>query len=155
MFDTPTDVQIKWILLADHADVINGKLYIHGGGWENLTVNQPFPATHPCSVVVAFAVPWTATNRPHKITIEVADEDGQPLLKVDGDIEVGRPAGLPQGKEQLLPMAINTALKFEKPGTYVVTASVQDGPSNRSTFRVVEGPVAVMYRQQAEQAGSE
>ena len=31
---------IEWLILADAAEVVGGKLYLMGGGWDRLTVNS-------------------------------------------------------------------------------------------------------------------
>jgi hypothetical protein len=146
MDEMSSGITTEWILLADHAEVINGKLYLMGGGWQYLTINQPLPVTQPCGIAVAFSVPWNETNQRHKMAIEVSDEDGNSILRVEGDLEVGRPPGIPLGQAERVPMAINTALRFEKTGTYTISTSIHDQPSARISFHVQEGPVLALYK---------
>ncbi len=51
-------------------------------------------------------VPWTETNRPHALELQVENEDGQALLEtpVKAEIRVGRPAQLKDGTDQVVPL---------------------------------------------------
>jgi hypothetical protein len=101
-------------LLADSAQVVNGKLYILGGGW-SLTG----PDVGPMALAVKIDVPWTAANQKHTFEIHLLSEDGQPPpmiiegkegtgeVRFDGSFEVGRPPGLPAGTD------IDTALAVQ------------------------------------------
>jgi hypothetical protein len=142
-------METEWILLADHAEIINNKLYLMGGGWETLTVNQPLPVTHPCAVAVAFSVPWNETNQRHDIEIEIADQDAKTLARVEGQIEVGRPPGIPLGHAQRVPMAVNLGLTIEQLGTHIVSTRVEGQFSKDIRFNVVEGPGLALERMKA------
>ena len=135
---SPLDVE--WIILADSAEVVNNKLYLIGGGWDSLTVNAPPPILHTCAVSVAFSVPWIETNQQHNIEIAIDDQDGANLVKVEGQVEVGRPPGIPIGKAQRVQMAIKLALPLQKLGTHVIIARVEGQEERRVEFNVVAGP---------------
>ncbi len=45
------------MMLADHAQIADGKLFISGGGWSTCG-----PGPSPCAVVAIFHVPWQETN---------------------------------------------------------------------------------------------
>ncbi len=99
------------MILCDHAQAAEGKLYINGGG---LAVN-----THgaPISIAILIGVPWNQANRQHRWTLSLVTADGQPvavptpvgeqIVVVESLFEVGRPAGIPAGTELPLPVAIN------------------------------------------------
>lgn len=134
-------MEIEWLILADAAQVVGGKLYLLGGGWDVLTVNTPFPFQQRLTIAAAFRVPWTETNRPHQFQLEIVDEDGRALLTAGGQVEVGRPPGLPFGTEQRSQLALELVVTFERPGAYAAVARVGE-QSVRSPFRVVPGPGA-------------
>ncbi len=98
------------LLLADAAQAVGGKLYIMGGGW---SVTGPGPV--PSALAIKIEVPWTEANRTHNFTLELLDEDGQPVqpegqdqpVRADGQFEVGRPPGLPEGTPIDVPLALN------------------------------------------------
>jgi hypothetical protein len=126
--------------LADSAQVVGGKLYLLGGGWDMLTVNTGFPVPHQMAVAVAFRVPYSETNRPFDVEIEIQDADGRPLVQVQGKSEVGRPPGIPQGHPQRTQIAANMGLQFEKAGTYVIVARVDGQDKQRVPFNIIAGP---------------
>ena len=59
------------MMLADHAQVSEGKLFIAGGGW---TTAGPGPI--PCGIALLFHVPWQQTNERTGFTLRLLDEDG-------------------------------------------------------------------------------
>jgi hypothetical protein len=109
------------MMLADHAQVSDGKLFISGGGW---SIGGPGPI--PCGVALLFHVPWDRTNHKTSFTLRLADADGQPAMTlgplgeqpivVAGQFEVGRPAGVLPGTDINVPIAFNTILAQLEPG---------------------------------------
>ena len=130
---------IEWLILADAAEVVGGKLYLMGGGWDRLTVNSQ-PAKKNLAVALALRVPWHETNRQHAFRIDMTDEDGAQIVSVNGVSEVGRPAGIPPGQPQLVQLVVNFDATFEKLGTYVITARVNDSQERSVRFNIVPGP---------------
>ena len=111
------------LLLADFAQVSEGKLNIIGGGW---SVTGPFPV--PSAVAAKIEVPWDEANKRHHILLELKDEDGHPVelptppdgspkpIKVSAELEVGRPPGLAPGTPLDAPMAVNIGPLALTPG---------------------------------------
>ncbi len=130
-------METEWIMVADHVEILNNKLYLMGGGWDTMTVGA-IPAQHKLAIAVAFRVPWNETNQKHDVQIELADQDGKSLAKIDGQIEVGRPAGIPLGHPQRVNMGVNLGLTFERPGGYVITTRIQGIDSKHVSFNVVK-----------------
>jgi hypothetical protein len=133
-------VRVEWLILADYADIIGGKLYLMGGGWDVLTVNTGFPLARPVGLAVAFSVPWGETNQRHNVEIEMLSDDGQNVGKVAAQFEVGRPAGIKAGQEQRFQLAANLPLNLPSPGTYVIVARIEGQEGARLPFNVVAGP---------------
>lgn len=137
-----TGVRVEWLILADGAQVAGNKLYLLGGGWDVLTINNGFPAQHNMAVAMAVRVPWHETNQRHAFEIEVATEDGGSLARVGGDFEVGRPAGIKPGQAQRTQIAFNATVRLEEPGGYAVVVRVDGEQQARYSFTVVRGPGA-------------
>jgi hypothetical protein len=133
-------MEVEWLILADAAQVVGGKLYLLGGGWSALTVNGAFPVQQRCGVAASFVVPWNETNQPQNAEIEIATEDGQSLARIEGKIEVGRPPGIRPGQSQRVQLAADLGLTIEGPGTYVVIARVEGREGRRIDFTVTAGP---------------
>ena len=99
------------MLLADHAVVAEGKLYVNGGGW---SIRPAGPT--PMFLALKFDVPWDLAGRPIEVELRLVDEDGhlvaqrtpqgdQPVL-VNARLEVQRPPGLTPGAPIDAAMAI-------------------------------------------------
>src|SRR6266536_1252452 len=86
------------MMLADAAQVADGKLYILGGGW---SVTGPGPSVF--AIALKIEVPWDQTNQRHHFALRLLDQDAQAAmiagatdpLVIEGEFEVGRPAGIP------------------------------------------------------------
>lgn len=80
-------------MLCDHAQVLEGKLIIVGGGINRMTFPQAAPAPYAVSFSAAglVRVPWDALGVEHELSFHILTEDGEnPLL----------PAG-PEGPERV------------------------------------------------------
>jgi hypothetical protein len=132
-------MNVEWLILADAAQIVGGKLYLMGGGWDVLTVNSPYPVHHRCAIAASFRIPWNETNQRNNVEVVVATEDGRELGNVRAQMEVGRPAGLPPGSDQRAQLAAEMALQFQGPGIYVIVARIEGEEAARYPFRVVAG----------------
>lgn len=139
-------MKVEWLILADGAQVVGNKLYLLGGGWDVLTVNSGFPLQHRLAVAASFKVEWNETNQRHNFEIEIQNKDGKTLAKVDGQFEVGRPAGIRPGQEQRMQLAADWGLQLDSPGTYVVIARLEGQEDARTHFNVVPGPGLAMKK---------
>ena len=144
-------INIEFLILADLAQVIGGKLHMMGGGWDRLNV-QKFPHIQSFSVATSISVPWAHTNEKHNIKITMVDEDGQQeLFKIEGEFEVGRAPGIKPGSYQRLMMAFTVnSLKFTEPKVYSIISFVDGQEMRRLEFNVVPNPalLAEMSNQQ-------
>lgn len=105
------------MMLADHAQVADGKLFIAGAGW-----SLAGPGPIPCGIALLFHVPWQETNERTAFMLRLLDEDGrpypgagapgEPAIEAGGQIEAGRPAGMAPGAEINVPVAFNTVLQL-------------------------------------------
>jgi len=130
--------KIEYVTVADHAEAINGKLYLFGAGWTDVTP-PPGPQGQPgvvhIGIAVSILVGWNETNRRFPLELTVVHEDGDELAKINAQIEAGRPAGLTPGADLRNLLALGANLTFPKLGSYEVRAHL--GEEVRSvTFRV-------------------
>ncbi len=137
------------MLLADYAQVSDGKLTVVGGGW-----SRTGPDPLPFAIALLVLVPWDQANRKHVMRLELVDSDGNPVM-MDGEegeaavvffddieFEVGRPAGVKPGTPLDLPLAINSAPLPLDPGRYEWRLTI-DGESDeewRLAFTVRDTP---------------
>ena len=135
---------VDFALLADAVQVLQGKLYVLGGGWNTLFVAE-FPARHPSlGVGLRVRVPWSWTDRPLKIGIDLQDEDGGRVLPgapISQVVKVSRPIGMPDGSDVVLARSFTfNNLVFPRSGSFSFVISLDDDPTDRLRFTVLERP---------------
>lgn len=136
----PEMLSVDFLILADHAEAINGKIYLMGGGWDVRTVRD-FSQPVPLTLALAVLVPWTATNQRHRLQVRVEDADGRQLAEVKGEFVAGRPPHLTEGTTQRIPLAFqHIPVLLGGPGIYVVIAALNDQDQKRTTFNAVAPP---------------
>lgn len=100
------------LVLCDHVAVAEGKLYINGAGW-----NVNHSVTPPMGLAILIEIPWDRANTSVRFRVSLVDGDGQPVMQpglggeapvqIEGDLEVGRPAGVTPGSALNMPIALN------------------------------------------------
>jgi hypothetical protein len=130
-------VRIKTMIAADAAQALNGKLYILGGGFDQLFMpTQPFQ--HKFDLAVIVDVPWTAANQPYQLVIEQLDSDGNPCgYRAEAQMETGRPPGARHGASFGVPIALPVIANFETPGRYVLRGAINGEESARVSIEAV------------------
>jgi hypothetical protein len=108
------------LLLADHAVVAEGKLYISGGGWSVTSGGAP------SAIAVKLDVPWDRTNERLQLRLRLVGQDGEQVtvpgpegpqpVEIAAEAEVGRPAGLAHGADVDFPMAFQIGPLPLQPG---------------------------------------
>ena len=120
------------MLLADSAQVADGKLFILGGGW---SVTGPEPV--PSAVAVKVGVDWHEFNTNHHWELFLEDADGQLVqfetpegtqtIEVRGDFSATEPTGVPAGTPVDVPIAVNFGPIPLAPGARYTWRMVIDG----------------------------
>lgn len=131
---------VEFVTLANHVEAINGLLYLTGAGWTEIR-----PPVQPDGRVgiahfgigISVLVGWNDTNQRIPVEVTITHEDGgEPLLRAEGQIEQGRPPGLPPGSDLRSVIAIGVDLQFPRAGGYQVTATIP-GSARSVSFRAV------------------
>lgn len=132
--------EIEFMTLANHAEAQNGLLYMSGAGWTDAHV--PFTANGPSvpfhfGAGVSLLVPWTQTNRRLMFELRAEHEDGgDPLIQLGGELQIGRPIGIPEGSDQRAVFAISGEIQFPRPGGYRLVGVLNGEPTRTVSFRV-------------------
>jgi hypothetical protein len=135
-------IQVRVMMTADGAQAVNGKLYVLGGGFNQVSM-PTVPFQHRFDLALLVEVPWTATNQPFRLVVEQLDADGEPLnYRAEATIEAGRPAGARQGTSLSIPIAVPVVADFPEPGRYVLRASIDGEERGRVALEAVKAPVA-------------
>jgi len=130
MFDQP---EVDFLILADRAESVNGKLYLMGGAWDQIGVID-FTKPISFSIALGILIPWNATNQDHTLRVQLLDEDGTGLFSMDGGFRAGRPPQLPQGGTQHNVLAITVSAILPKIGAYTVDATINEHASRSTSF---------------------
>lgn len=135
-------------MLCDSASAVEGKLYIHGGGWNAIAANRMPFALPRISLALLVGVPYRETDSEHELTVGLEDEDGTRLPlgppaeaghtpQVRVGFGVGRPPSIAPGDGQLFPFALNVdGYVFHRPGGYAFVVGVDAVELTRVRFRV-------------------
>jgi hypothetical protein len=116
-------MRFEFLVLADSAQVADGKLYMLGGGWS--AFRSP---TYPTIVPMAFAVSVLFERKeigkqyPLSISITADDPAKTPIATLKADIDVGQPP-IGENRAQRALFAFNMQIPLPGPGEYLVTAS--------------------------------
>jgi hypothetical protein len=146
--------------LADSVVSADGKLYVHGAGWDVITT-QSLPVRHSrIGIGVIIHVPYTATNQAHDLEVRLEDADGQvvalssrppsesgaePVTKFSGQFNVGRPPTLPPGSAQIVAIAMQIdGMLFEKVGGYRFIVSIDGSDVKALPFRLTTPPNIIL-----------
>lgn len=130
-------LEIDFLILADRAEAVNGKLYMMGGGWDRTLVddiNQPVVF----SFAVGILVPWNATNHTHSLEIKIENLDGTPTdFRLQAQFNQGRQPWLTLGETQRVMLAIpGIPVKFPGLGSYVAVARINGTIVKRTPFHL-------------------
>ncbi len=131
--------EVDFIMVADRAEGINGKLYMMGGGWDRLSLID-FAHEVEVSLAIGLLIPWNDTNEQHSFTLVLESDDGGNIATI-GPVafQSGRPANAIPGQSFRSILAIQAPFRFAKPGAYRFAVALDNGNSRH----------VVIYAQQA------
>jgi hypothetical protein len=131
---------ISMVMVADHAEATNGKLYANGLGITDIQrpvmQGQPLPPT-AFSIVLSVFIPWGDTNRTIPLKVTVEDDDGAKLFDATTPLVIGRPAQLITGSGQYAHAAMQVVATFQKAGGYRVVVNLDNDRDVKTwSFRI-------------------
>jgi hypothetical protein len=139
----PGEIRVT-MLLAESAQVAEGKLFIMGGG---IALVPSTPA--PMAVAAKIDVPWDRAEVLHDWKLELLDADGMPVLVndlpvlVQGQFQVARSENLQPGTPLPMPLAVNFSGLTLPPGQRFAWRLVVDDdtePDWQLAFTVADAP---------------
>jgi hypothetical protein len=139
-FEMEDEIHCIGFFVADHAVVSEGKLYVNGGYFSQLSF-PVYPAIVPAMCLAAVVrVPFRHYHVDHSLTIRLEDADGSAVgLEARGQFRVGGGPAIEYGDPGNMPVAIPVnGLQLPRPGTYVFTLAVDDRIIDRYTIRAVQ-----------------
>lgn len=139
-------MELLSVIVADAATAFDGKLYVHGGGWDALVMRE-FPAEHP-SMALAIILSADASEAPGmgELRVQFVDEDGVDMgIGAAATLGFGHNPLHKAGQRTVVPFAITfPKIRFEKPGHYEFRIFWNGDPLNLSAgFSVMSPPPAL------------
>lgn len=127
-------VELQAMFLADHAEAVEGKLYVTGGCWDRLSAPQ-VPVVHPhLSLAISMRVPARWTSTPRQMLVRLLDPGGDDLL--GGGIASQLQVTQPEGRTWvpiLLVLNFNS-LELRRPGRHEFVLSLDGVELGRTGF---------------------
>ena len=119
------------MILADAAQVADGKLSVLGGG---IAVVAPTP--QPLALAFVVRVPWSRAGRPLPWVCELLDDERMPVMAgdvpvlVNGEVAAAQPQGWPESQPLNVPVVISFNGLPLQPGTTYTWRLAIDGASD-------------------------
>jgi hypothetical protein len=142
------------VILCNHAEAAENKLFLTGGG-----INMCFVAPTPPHIItiglgIIVHVPWQLTNQPHTLSINLRDADSNPIVpwapegtpdpppvQLKAPFNVGRPPFMPAGDDQTIAVATNFQnLPLREIGIYSFEIELDGSEVGHQSFRVLTPP---------------
>ena len=139
-------VAVRIFTLCDHATVSpDGKIYIHGGGVNQLFVPQIPGPLRALWLMVRLAIPWDMLSEPHTVKIRALDLDrnaigaNDPLITTP--FELGKPPGHRPGDESAINICAElSGLSVDQPMTLRFHLMVDDETVGSLPLKIVHMP---------------
>lgn len=130
------------MILADSAQVADGKLYILGGGW---SITGPEPSPSAIAIKISVDTPELGVNHHWELFLEDADgrlvqfdtPEGVQTIEVRGDFLAVAPPDLPEGTPVDVPIAVNFGpipLPFSSRFTWRMVVDGESLPQSLASF---------------------
>jgi len=129
--------EIDYLLVADRAEVVNGKLYLMGGSWDRIQPQQ-FPHRMMLGIAMGVRIPFAYTDDQHTVAIELLHDDTR-MIGFEAKLATGRPPGM-AGMDMLVPMAFNIPIAIPGEGQVVLRAAIDGHPGRRHEIKVTQRP---------------
>ena len=119
-------MKLDWAMLANYAEVREGLVFVTGGGIDTIQTQQ-LPALLSATILVRLLLHRTEANKQHSLELEITDEDGHTVAKVQAGVMVPVPPDTPVGWEIPSMVALNIhGLQLAKEGRYAVEISADN-----------------------------
>jgi hypothetical protein len=141
MHDNSYDVKgglmnLDYLLLADKAEAVNGKLYAIGAGVHGIGMAQ-IPGKAAVDIAVGLLVDYAGTGDTHQLSLSMETADNQTVLgPISVPFATGTPPGLPAGDELPFTLVVQGPFPIPSEGAYQWVAEVDGERFAPRHFRV-------------------
>ena len=129
--------EVDYLLVADRAEVVNGKLYLMGGSWDRIQPQQ-FPHRMMLGIALGVRIPFAYTDDQHTVAIELQHNDTR-IIGFEAKLATGRPPGM-AGMDMLVPMAFNIPIAIPGEGQVTLKAVIDGASGRRHEIKVIQRP---------------
>lgn len=133
-------IRVDSFLLADSAQVVDGKLYVLGGGWNAVHLRGPDDPFDVITVAGRILVPWQRSDRNLDFLISLDHEDSEAMLaapRLWTTLQPQRSPETPQSAETATPFAFKLfGLTFPRAGAYAFVIRHEGEELARTRFQV-------------------
>lgn len=135
-------------MVADAATAFNGKLYVHGGGWNSLVARE-FPFDHPV-MALALVLSPDASEAPGtgELRVQLVDDDGNDAgAGAAATLGFGHNPLYKDGQRTTAPFAVQfEKVRFDKPGQYEFRIFWNGNELNlTAAFSVMNAPPGLLH----------
>lgn len=135
-------MKLDWAMLANYAEVREGLVFVAGGGIDTVQTQQ-LPALLNATILVRLLLHRTEANKQHSIELEITDEDGATVAKVQAGVMVPLHPDVPVGWEIPSMVALNIhGLHLTREGHYAVEISADGAHLRTLNLRTKVNPHA-------------
>jgi hypothetical protein len=127
-----TGTRINFVYPCNHAETVNGLIYVHGGGWTHMFRQLPAEEQQltQMGVVVGLTVPWMEIGNPHEVTVSIkaitSGDSGEPFMTIQSLLRIGPQPFTREGVSERVMLGIPLGVVFPKDGAYQLIADVDD-----------------------------
>lgn len=135
---------IDFALLADGVQAIGGKLFVLGGGWDTIHVQQLPARHHSMAIGTRIRVPWSSEPQTFELAVELVDEDGKAIFPaIRHSLTATPPPGVPDGFEHGVVRAFTfNNVPFVRAGEYSFVMTIDGLETGRLRFSVRQRPAS-------------
>lgn len=136
-----SEPRIEFLILADRAEVLAGKLYLMGGGWDQVTLPPLDPnAMMAVGVAVRVALP-PGDRASHTVTLSV-EGPGEPPI-TPNRFQFVPNSNAPTDRRLNVLIAVECFVGVREAGPHAVVARLDEGEPTKTWFTVEAQKAAV------------
>ena len=119
----------EFLMLADGAEAMNGKIFILGGGVDRHAATSFDPAAAlQAAIACSVLVDWGEANRTFAVALKIVDEDEHVAVALEFTMESGRPPGAKPGQRLRTLLAVRGPFPIPHPGGYRLAMELNGVP---------------------------
>jgi hypothetical protein len=135
-------MEVEFVILADAAQVADGKLFLLGAGWTEVSSNE-FPSEIRTSIAISLLIDEADVGS-HSVALNIADEAGTALVSSTATFQSAPPTSAVRRQRGMFP--VKAQLKIPRPGRYTVTVAVGDSEKAVDFYAVPATPTLALDR---------